>query len=439
MAILFLVILVDMIGFGIIIPFLTYMVDSLAPSGEPIGRWVAGLMAAYAGAMFIFSPFWGSLSDRIGRRPVLMIGLVGNSVAFVLFGLSSSLMMALFARLFAGIVNANISVTRAYIGDISKPHEVAKRQGMLGVAFGVGFSLGPALGGILSAPANWGWTTIFVDTIFDTHPYLLPCMTSAALSFTGFLLATRWLAESLPADSRNQVEKRSAVRTLKTNLTNITKMYRRPVISPLLWSMLFFWVGFTIMHVVFILFTMRAVSDGGFGFTEVDNGWVFTYIGIIGIITQGGLIGPLTDRFGSSNLMAFGFLICGLGLASIPYVPLSIAFPGTLFVMTLVSLGNGLVTPSNMTLLTHVSGAGERGAVMGVSESLRALSSFSGVLIGGWVWDATVGREGIFDFHTSFRICGIFALLGWVFFRFSSAWKAEDSVLSGSAISGESE
>ena len=174
MAIIFIVILIDMIGFGIIVPFLTYMVENLSEPGQPIGRWVAGLMAAYAAAMFLFSPFWGALSDRIGRRPVLMFGLIGNSVAFVVFGLSNSLWMALAARLFAGMVNANLSVTRAYIGDISEPHEVARRQGILGVAFGVGFSIGPAIGGVLSAPAEWGWTDAFVSTIFETYPYLLP-------------------------------------------------------------------------------------------------------------------------------------------------------------------------------------------------------------------------------------------------------------------------
>jgi DHA1 family tetracycline resistance protein-like MFS transporter len=395
-AILFLVVLVDMIGFGIIIPFLTYMVAGLASPGEPIGRWVAALMAAYAGAMFLFSPFWGALSDRIGRRPVLMVGLVGNSFAFLIFGLSSSLWMALFARLFAGMVNANISVTRAYIGDISEPHEVARRQGILGAAFGVGFSVGPAIGGFLSAPAEWTWTTAFVGTIFETHPYLLPCLASSLLSFVGFLFAITKLEESLPKSERQIVEKRSPVQTLKNNITNIGKMYKRPVVSPILLSMLFFWIGFTIMHVVLILFTMMAVSEGGFGFSEQDNGWIFTFVGLIGIITQGRLIGPLSSRFGSSSLMSFGFLICGLGLATIPYVPPHLGLLGLLPVMAFVAFGNSLVTPSNMTLLTHVSGSKERGMVMGVSESLRALSSFAGVIIGGLVWDATVSRTGFF-------------------------------------------
>jgi len=429
MSILFLVVLVDMIGFGIIIPFLTYMVAGLAEPGQPIGRWVAALMAAYAGAMFIFSPFWGSLSDRIGRRPVLMIGLVGNSIAFLVFGLANSLWMALFARLFAGIVNANISVTRAYIGDISEPHEVARRQGILGAAFGVGFSIGPAIGGVLSAPADWTWTSAFVGTIFETYPYLLPCLASTLLSTVGFLLATTKLEESLPKSTRKTVENRSPIQTLKTNIMNIGKMYKRPKLSPLLFSMLFFWIGFTIMHVVLILFTMMAVSEGGFGFSEKDNGWLFAFVGVVGIITQGRLIGPLSDRFGSSSLMANGYLICGLGLATIPYVPPHLGLLGLFPVMTLIAFGNGLVAPSNMTLLTHASGSDERGMVMGVSESLRALSSFAGVMIGGFVWDATVDNTGFFDYHTAFLCCGIFSLFAWMRFRFSTAFRAEDEIL----------
>ena len=194
--ILMLVILVDMIGIGIIIPFITYMVDDLSEPGEKIGMWVAALMAAYALAQFIFSPFWGSLSDRIGRRPVLMIGLMGNTIAMIIFGLSNTLMMALFARLIGGLFNANVSVTRAYIADITEPKDVAKNQGLLGVAFGVGFSLGPVIGGFLSSPAEWTWTTAFQSTIFETYPYLLPCLLSPLLSFSGLIMAITFLPET---------------------------------------------------------------------------------------------------------------------------------------------------------------------------------------------------------------------------------------------------
>jgi len=432
MGVLFLVVLVDMIGIGIIIPFLTYMVEHLAPAGADLGIWVAGLMAAYAGAMFLMSPFWGALSDRIGRRPVLMIGLAGNSLWFLVFGLAGTLWMALFARLMTGAFNANISVTRAYIGDVSKPHEVARRQGMLGVAFGLGFTLGPAIGGLLSDPAGWSFTTIFQGTVFDAHPYLLPCLASSLLSAIGLLVATTRLPESRRSEERAAAASDhpgGAMSRLGHRFSEIGRMLGRPRISPTLWSMTLFWIGFTIMHVVFILFTMRSLADGGLGFDETQNGWVFAFIGLCGIITQGRLIGPLTDRFGSSRLMAAGLLIAGFGLASIPYANPAAPMLSILASSALISFGNGLVTPSNMTILTHLSGAEERGAVMGVSESLRALSSLIGVLLGGVVWDATVERDDLWDVHTAFRLCGLFALAAFIVFRLSSAFGASEKTL----------
>ena len=121
--VLFLVTMIDMIGFGIVIPFLTYLVEDLATDQNitAVGLWVGLLMTSYSAAQFIFSPIWGSLSDRIGRRPVLMIGLVGNTVFFTMFGLANTLIMALAARFLAGVFNGNIAVARAYIGDVSNP------------------------------------------------------------------------------------------------------------------------------------------------------------------------------------------------------------------------------------------------------------------------------------------------------------------------------
>ena len=159
--VLFLVTLVYMIGLGIIIPFLTYLVCELgAADGLGVGAmgiWVAVIMASHIAAQFPMSAFWGGLSDRIGRRPVVLIGLLGNTVFFVLFGLASHLVWALLARLGAGVFNATIAVTRAHVGDISSPREVADRMDMLGAAFGLGFMIGPAIGGLLAAPVDQGW------------------------------------------------------------------------------------------------------------------------------------------------------------------------------------------------------------------------------------------------------------------------------------------
>ena len=424
--IVFLCILVDMIGFGVIIPFLTYMVEDLGGAEHGgMGLWVSLVMGAYAFTTFLFSPMWGGLSDRIGRRPVMMVGLAGNGLSFLAFGLSGSLYVALAVRLMHGFFNANIGVARAYVADVSTPEQLAGRQGLIGVAFGVGFSIGPAIGGLFSDPASQSWGSAFVGTIFESQPYLLPCAMSAALSTVGLIIAWFRLPESLPPEARVSGGAANPLAKLRENLGNIRSVLRRPVIAPVLWSMTFFWVGFTIMHVVFILFTMLAPANGGLGFAESDNGWVFMFIGMVGILTQGGLIRPLTRRFGSNLLMATGFLIAGTGLASLPYVDAGWAWPGILAASALVAFGNGLVTPSNMTLLSYHAREDERGLVMGVSESLRALSSLVGLMAGGFVWDLTVSRSDMWDHHTAFRICGLCALAAFLCFRFSKAWKEE--------------
>ena len=188
LVVLFLVVMVDMIGFGIIIPFLTFFIDDLASAKGiiEIGFWVAIMMAGYSLAQFLFSPFWGMLSDRVGRRPVIMMGLVGNTVFFTVFGLSSSLFMAFIARFLAGAANANIAVAKAYIGDISDHSNLAKRMGLIGAAFGLGFTIGPFIGGELSSPAE-KWS-LFQGTIFDAFPYLLPCVAASLLSLVFYFL-----------------------------------------------------------------------------------------------------------------------------------------------------------------------------------------------------------------------------------------------------------
>ena len=157
LAVLFLVTMIDMIGFGIVIPFLTYLVEDLAADQNitSTGIWVGLLMTSYSAAQFLFSPIWGGLSDRIGRRPVLMIGLVGNTVFFTMFGLANTLLMALVARFLAGVFNGNIAVARAYIGDVSTPKQLATRMGLIGAAFGLGFTIGPFELTIKSSMLTW--------------------------------------------------------------------------------------------------------------------------------------------------------------------------------------------------------------------------------------------------------------------------------------------
>ena len=416
LVVLFLVTMIDMIGFGIVIPFLTYLVEDLAADQNitSIGIWVGLLMTSYSAAQFLFSPIWGGLSDRIGRRPVLMVGLVGNTVFFTMFGLANTLLMALAARFLAGVFNGNIAVARAYIGDVSTPKQLATRMGLIGAAFGLGFTIGPFLGGELSSPAS-RWD-LFADTIFETYPYLLPCLLASVLSIFSLLLAFRYLPESLAPESRSKRASQSWSVTMKRTASNVKRMLATKNIGSLMWVTFLYMFGFTVMHAVFILFTQMDPSQGGLGFSEADNGRIFALIGIIGIITQGGLIGPLTRKYGSMFILRLGTVLSGIGLTMIPYSSIDFVWAWMFVITGCIAIGNGLFQPSSSTVLTNLARRDdyELGTVMGSQESLSSFARILGPLTGGYVWTITVERSGFFDYHTAFHICGFLMLCAFL-------------------------
>ena len=414
--VLFLVTMIDMIGFGIVIPFLTYLVEDLATENDvlDIGIWVGLLMTSYSAAQFLFSPIWGGLSDRIGRRPVLMIGLLGNTVFFTMFGLANTLYMALIARFFAGVFNGNIAVARAYIGDVSTSTQLASRMGIIGAAFGLGFTVGPFLGGELSSPAE-RWD-MFVGTVFETYPYLLPCIIASLLSIFSLLLAFWYLPESLTSDPRSERSTQSWSVTMKLTASNVKRMLGTKNIGSLMGVTFLYMFGFTVMHAVFILYTQMSPDQGGLGFSESDNGRIFALIGILGIVTQGGLIGPLTRRFGSLFILRFGLVLTGIGLVLIPYTSIEYVWVWMVVVTGFIAIGNGLFQPSSSAVLTTLARQDdyELGAVMGSQESISSFARILGPLTGGLVWTMTFERSGFFDYHTAFHVCGLLMLLGFV-------------------------
>ena len=429
--VLFLVTMIDMIGFGIVIPFLTYLVEDLTPENQiaNIGLWVGLLMTSYSAAQFLFSPFWGSLSDRIGRRPVLMVGLVGNTVFFTMFGFANTLLLALSARFLAGVFNGNLAVARAYIGDVSTPQQLATRMGLIGAAFGLGFTFGPFIGGELSNPAaRWSW---FENTIFDSHPYLLPCAVASLLSLFSLAVAYRSLPESLPPESRVQSETLPWATRMSQMMKNSASMLKSKNVSLIIWVSMMFIFGFTIMHAVFILYTEMDPVNGGLAFSEADNGRIFAMIGITGIVTQGLLIGPLSRRFGSRRLIPVASAITGLGLVLVPYTQAANAWSQILLVAVLIALGNGIFQPSSSSFLTRIakSNGYELGVVMGAQESLGAFARILGPLTGGLVWTLTVSRDWPFDYHTAFHLCGIMMLLASLLALRLPALDDEDSFL----------
>ena len=411
--VLFMVTMIDMIGFGIVIPFLTYLVEDLAAAEgiTEVGLWVGLLMPSYSAAQFLFSPFWGTISDRIGRRPVLMIGLIGNTVFFAMFGLANTLLIALLARFLAGVFNGNLAVAKAYIGDVSTPSQLTSRMGIIGAAFGLGFTIGPFIGGELSNPAaRW---EIFVDTIFDTYPYLLPCIAAGALSLVSLIFAYFKLPESLPKTKRSNFDSVSWTSRIGNSVKQSFSMLNKGTISVIIWVKMLFIFGFTIMHAVFILYTGMAIDEGGLSYNEAQNGRLFAIIGITGIITQGVLIGPLSKRFGPDNLLPISCLLCGLGLVLIPYTQADWAFGYLFAVVILISVGNGIFQPSSSSLLTTTAKHNglNLGIVMGAQESVSSFARIIGPLTGGIVWTLTVSRKWPLDYHTAFHLCGIMMLL----------------------------
>lgn len=407
--VLFLVTMIDMIGFGIIIPFLTYLVKDLAQAEGVVhvGLWVGLLMTSYSAAQFLFSPFWGSLSDRIGRRPVLMVGLVGNTVFFTAFGFSNTLLFALAMRFLAGVFNGNIAVARAYIGDVSTPQQLATRMGLIGAAFGLGFTIGPFIGGEFSSPAErWDF---FVGTVFDAYPYLLPCVIASILSTGSLVLAFYKLPESVDVRAKNELKERKAWTAHMSGMAkNSVVMLGTSSIGAMIWVSMLFIFGFTVMHAVFILYTEMSVNLGGLGFSEQDNGRVFAMIGLLGILTQGALIGPLTRKYGTRRLIPASILVTGLGLTLIPYTQASMAWIQMLLVTSCIAIGNGLFQPSSSTYLTRIAREEgyDLGAVMGAQESLGAFARILGPLSGGLVWELTASGSYPWDYHTAFHLCG---------------------------------
>ena len=408
--ILFLVVMIDMIGFGIVIPFLTYFIEDLASiqGVMEIGLWVGLMMVSYSAAQFLFSPLWGSLSDRLGRKPIILTGLVGNTVFFAVFGISTSLLMALIARFCAGAFNANIAVAKAYIGDISDNTNLAKRMGLIGAAFGVGFTVGPFIGGEFSSPAE-KWN-IFTGTIFDTHPYLLPCLIASLLSTISFIFAIWKLPESHTSTSEEKISL-NPVTHVSNMIKDIRKVIQMPQLGRLVMISVMFMYGFTIMHAVFVLFT-----EYDLGFNESQNGRIFAIIGINGLIIQGWLIGPLTKKYGSVNLMKIGTLICGLGLTLVPYVSHQYIWLTMGAVVILLSTGNALFQPSFSAILAQRTreGGQEMGMVMGSQESASAFARILGPLTGGLVWDYTVLKTGMLSIATAFHLCGIMMFLAYL-------------------------
>ena len=221
-------------------------------------------------------------------------------------------------------------------------------------------------------------------------------------------LPTFWLEESLDPNSRADNVSNRSLGKFRETFSNIIGVLRIPMISTLVVINFLFLMAFSMMHGTFILFTAMSIDSGGLGLSEMENGWIFAFIGLLGVIIQGGLIGPLTDRFGMGNLMMIGTILCGVGIASLPYVPPEASWL-ILGSSAGLAIGNGLFSPTHSSLLTLEANRGghELGLVMGAQEGYGALARIIGPLLAAYLWSITVEGTGIWTFHTCFRVAGV--------------------------------
>ncbi len=356
LAIIFLTIFIDLIGFGIVLPLLPFYAQDFGATPAIIGL----LVAIHPAMQFVFGPIWGRLSDRVGRRPILLLGLVGSGLSYMIFGLATSLIWLFASRIMQGIAGANIPVAQAYIADSTDAENRTRGMGLVGAAFGLGFIAGPAIGGVL---VNFG--------------YAVPGLFAAALSLANAAAAYFYLPESLSAANRERAAVLGAARRADRFRTAVA-FGRQPAIGTLM-------VIYTLHTFVFAAFTTVFPLWIGhrLGYDAQHAGYLLAYLGLLMAIVQGRLIGPMAHRLGEHRLLVTGALTL---VGAYALLPLAGSLILLCAVLAPVALGSGLNWPTATSLASQYAPADRQGAVLGVMQSLSALGRTFGAAWAGWVF-----------------------------------------------------
>ena len=351
-SIIFLTVLMDLVGFGLILPLIPIYTSNFHAPGWMIGA----ILGSYSLMQFLFSPIWGRLSDRVGRRPVLLGSTACACVSYVIFAIGSglsgktALAVILFSRLFAGICGANITVAQAYIADITPPEKRSARMGLVGMAFGLGFILGPVLGGLsskyfgLKAP---GWT-------------------AAGLCAVNFLWAFVRLGESWqPSDH---------YLTQRPHLEQWLHIMRSPRLNLLIAIFFLATFCFTCFESTIGLLVMKNFNiDAKSGLGTVS--WLIAYCGVVGATVQGGAIGRLVKKMGEPKLISVSLFLAAVGIGILPFL----STWGLLLVgLAVFSVGSSLTRPPVFGMISMLTAAHEQGATMGVAQGVGSLARIFG-------------------------------------------------------------
>lgn len=368
----FFTVLLDLLGFGMILPILPFYGQDFGATDFQVGF----LFAAYSLAQLVFSPILGRLSDRFGRRPLLLASIALNVVAHTTFAFAPDFTILVIARFVSGVAASNLAIAQAYMADVTSREERSKAMGMIGAAFGLGFVLGPAFGGTLSLLGR-----------------IAVPLGAAALALVNLGLAWAYLPESLSLSVRRS---RPSVRWLDPS--RLGAVARDKALMGLMLLILVVTSCFSMMEATLALF-----AQDRFGWGDFEMSFTFVYIGVLGVIVQGGLIGPLVRRFGEARLIPVGTAFQAVGLLLLPASDDALVFAAT---TGLLAIGIGLNSPAILGLLSRLTDDASQGGVLGLSRSFgslaRVLGPLAGTLLfqrvgiaapfhwGGWVMAASV-------------------------------------------------
>lgn len=367
--IIFITIFIDLLGFGIVIPLLPFFAQDFNATPLEIGF----LVSAYSWMQFIFAPILGNLSDKYGRRPILFLSIIGSGIGYLIMGFAGSLLMVFAGRILGGITGANLSTAQAYIADVTSRENRAKGMGLFGMAFGLGFILGPALAGILS---KFG--------------HAVPFFAAAGLSFANAVMLYFILPESRKFNE--------AVAEKKNRIVELLESFKDSRFAVVTLEYFLLVMAFSMMTTAFPLYT-----NFSFNYSAEETGYVLAYVGLIAVIIQGGLLGKLSKAFGESNLVVAGCFILVLSLLAVPFVSKdSFGLIGLLIGSGFFAIGNSIASPSLTTLASKNADEAEQGKALGVLQSAASLARAISPTITGILLNNAVNQIDNYTLKRSF-------------------------------------
>jgi DHA1 family tetracycline resistance protein-like MFS transporter len=363
---IFAIVFVDLLGFSLILPLVPFYAKDFGASDTVVGL----LVASYAAAQLIGAPILGRLSDRVGRRPVLLISILGTAIGFVILGMANQLWLLFFSRILDGVTGGNISVAQAYITDITDEKNRARGLGLIGAAFGLGFIVGPALGGILSTIG----ATLDVGTL--NWSYALPAFLAALIALFNLVAVFIFLPESLTDERRADIANNP---NTTFSLRNMRQAFQRPLVGPLLTTRFFTSLGFTIFTTVFPLYALKRLA-----LQANQTAFVLAYVGILVALVQGVAIGRLSMRFQERQLILASSALMTLALLAWALTPSLLVL---LIVLIPLAFSGGVLSTVVNSALTKVVSVEEIGGILGLSAALESATRVISPTLGGVLLD----------------------------------------------------